>query len=303
MAMLPLWIGPVAARVSKSPIAKLWKALIIAIYLSVGILFYHVGATVQKPCDLQTVTERCPDADLECILGCFERWTVIDSLYFSMVTMSTVGYGDLSPGTGWGDRIFTMIFIIVGIVGPFILLSAMLGSLFNHWEQQSRAIFFSSNTVGVDLDGDGDVDIEEPPTALRYYMEGFLFWIIFLVGWLLFSSGIYVLCDGSLTFGDAFYHCYVTATTVGYGDIPISTQAARLWSCVHIAVSVGALGALISKFQELTAKRAQTFARISLLQRQLDKDLICSLDKDGSGVDKARASYRPASRCSAGRRH
>ena len=44
----------------------------------------------------------------------FEGWSALDSLYFSLITLTTVGYGDLSP-TRPGTKIFTMVFIIVGI--------------------------------------------------------------------------------------------------------------------------------------------------------------------------------------------
>lgn len=44
----------------------------------------------------------------------FEGWSVLDSLFFSVITLTTVGYGDLTP-TQPGTKIFTMAFIIVGI--------------------------------------------------------------------------------------------------------------------------------------------------------------------------------------------
>ena len=43
-----------------------------------------------------------------------EGWTLFDSLYFSVVTLTTVGYGDLAPQTGLG-RAFTMMYLFVGI--------------------------------------------------------------------------------------------------------------------------------------------------------------------------------------------
>ena len=43
-----------------------------------------------------------------------EGWTWLDSLYFSVITLTTIGFGDLSPKTGIG-KIFTMIYILVGL--------------------------------------------------------------------------------------------------------------------------------------------------------------------------------------------
>lgn len=43
-----------------------------------------------------------------------EGWSVIDSLYFSVVTLTTIGYGDFSPQTDAG-KIFTILYIVIGI--------------------------------------------------------------------------------------------------------------------------------------------------------------------------------------------
>lgn len=47
-----------------------------------------------------------------------EGWGWIDSVYFSVVTISTVGFGDFSPETSAG-KIFTIFYIIVGL-GVFV---------------------------------------------------------------------------------------------------------------------------------------------------------------------------------------
>ena len=43
-----------------------------------------------------------------------EDWGWIDSIYFCVTTLTTVGYGDLAPKTDAG-RIFTIIYLLTGI--------------------------------------------------------------------------------------------------------------------------------------------------------------------------------------------
>lgn len=47
-----------------------------------------------------------------------EGWTLLDSAFFAVVTISTVGYGELVPQTVAG-KIFTMLYILVGL-GVFV---------------------------------------------------------------------------------------------------------------------------------------------------------------------------------------
>jgi len=52
-----------------------------------------------------------------------EGWRYIDSLYFSVMTMTTIGYGDYSPATDIG-KIFTIFyaFMAIGIAFYFFTL-------------------------------------------------------------------------------------------------------------------------------------------------------------------------------------
>ena len=43
-----------------------------------------------------------------------EGWPLLDALYFSVVTIATVGFGDVTPHTTLG-KIFTIVYIFAGI--------------------------------------------------------------------------------------------------------------------------------------------------------------------------------------------
>ena len=43
-----------------------------------------------------------------------EDWTVIQALYFTVITLTTIGYGDLHPTTEF-SRVFTIFFVLAGV--------------------------------------------------------------------------------------------------------------------------------------------------------------------------------------------
>ena len=53
---------------------------------------------------------------------CFNQWSIIDSLYFTIVTLTTCGYGDITPSTPSG-KVFASVFALAGVV----ILGLVLG--------------------------------------------------------------------------------------------------------------------------------------------------------------------------------
>lgn len=62
-----------------------------------------------------------------------EGWGYIDSLYFSVITLTTVGYGDFSPQTN-GGKIFTIFYIFIGLG----MILSFLHTLFDHFNQERQ---------------------------------------------------------------------------------------------------------------------------------------------------------------------
>lgn len=65
-----------------------------------------------------------------------EGWSVLDSFYFVIITMTTVGYGDFSPVTVAG-KLVTVFFILAGI-GLFLAFLSRIAALATESAAQAR---------------------------------------------------------------------------------------------------------------------------------------------------------------------
>jgi voltage-gated potassium channel len=76
-----------------------------------------------------------------------EGWSFIDSLYFSTVTMTTIGYGDLTPSTPT-SKLFTIFFVLSGVAVMLYTLSTLGMYYLRYFEHHRPAIHENiKNTV------------------------------------------------------------------------------------------------------------------------------------------------------------
>jgi len=298
----PLWwiLSEIRLKTPR-PIAHL---VVPMAYLGLGCLFYTQAETL--PCEgvNQSVPEgsnqNVPEWSNQSVAGELSEcsWSFVDALYFSMVTISTVGYGDLTPTTRF-SKLFTVCYILLGCTTVFYHL-AQLTTMVMHGFRQSWLLiidrFDSSEHVagrslglsgeGVDLTGDGNVDFIHPPPAYLFWAQEMMPISVLAAAIQCISAAIFCWTEPGLDFGDAMYHCIVTATTVGYGDVALTTNGSKLFATLHVALSVSWLGALVGEVSVLQARRKAQIDRADVLLRQMDVDEIVELDKDGKGVDK-----------------
>ena len=68
-----------------------------------------------------------------------EGWTLFDSLYFSIITLTTIGYGDVHP-TLMVTKMFTMGYVLVGVGLVFYIFTSVSHHMFEDEKKDLRKI-------------------------------------------------------------------------------------------------------------------------------------------------------------------
>lgn len=90
---------------------RVWPLILVALaVIGIGTVFYHVT----------------------------ENLSFVDALYFSTITLTTIGYGDIVPTTDFG-KIFTVFYVLIGIaliagIANYVLRHALV----TRWEHRQE---------------------------------------------------------------------------------------------------------------------------------------------------------------------
>eukprot|EP00756_Hemistasia_phaeocysticola_P020287 Hpha_TRINITY_DN15711_c1_g14::TRINITY_DN15711_c1_g14_i1::g.39150::m.39150 len=165
-----------------------------------------------------------------------EDWSWLDAFYFSVVTVTTVGYGDLSPSKA-GSKVFTIFFIISGLAAV-AFATMMLGQALVD-RQMSGMLNQITGLQGKKV----------PPDPVSAYFSKISWDLITTIAILVIGVG----AMGSLedfSFIDSLYFCVVTSTTVGYGDISPKTEGGKKFSIFWAFFSTMSVARLLGSIVE-----------------------------------------------------
>ncbi|XP_059877278.1 potassium channel subfamily K member 17 isoform X2 [Delphinus delphis] len=141
------------------------------------------------------------------------RWEFVGSFFFSVSTITTIGYGNLSPRT-MGARLFCIFFALVGIPLNLVVLNRL-----GHLMQQG--VHSCAHMLGVTWKDPAKARWLVGSSAL---LSGLLLFL--LLPPLLFSH-----VEG-WSYVEGFYFSFITLSTVGFGDYVIGMNPSRnypLW--------------------------------------------------------------------------
>lgn len=177
-------------------------------------------------------------------------WTLLQSLYFVIITLTSVGFGDLAP-VDESARLVTAAYILfgVGILGT--ALGEVVSSLLNvDATPAGRIIKWLSGSADT-------AEAEEDQTEVDQLLgsgdakAGLLSTLGTVGGTLVIGALAFRLLEPGLSLSDAVYYAVVTVTTVGYGDFSPQTELGQvfvsgyaLFGTILLARSLGALAAL-----------------------------------------------------------
>jgi voltage-gated potassium channel len=76
-------------------------------------------------------------AALAIAVGRREGWSTGDSLYYGFITATTVGYGDMTPGTGRG-KFYAIILAVIGLIFTGIMVALAVEAAGEAFDQLQR---------------------------------------------------------------------------------------------------------------------------------------------------------------------
>ncbi|XP_069099645.1 potassium channel subfamily K member 15 isoform X1 [Pleurodeles waltl] len=165
-----------------------------------------------------------------------KQWKFAGSFYFAITVITTIGYGHAAPGTDAG-KVFCMFYAVLGIPLTLVMFQS-LGERMNTFVRfllkKVKKCFHMRKT---------DVSME------NMVFVGFLS----CIGTLCIGAAAFSYFEG-WTFFHSYYYCFITLTTIGFGDFVALQKNEALqkkppyvaFSFMYILVGLTVIGAFLN---------------------------------------------------------
>ncbi|KAH6768779.1 Outward rectifying potassium channel protein [Perilla frutescens var. frutescens] len=218
---------------------------------------------------------------------------VIDAIYLCVVTMTTVGYGDLVPDSMMA-KMLACIFVFVGMALVGLILSKAADDLV-----ESQEVFFVKVVHMREKCSSVEMLKEVENNKVKYkFFTVLISLVIFMI-----AGTLFLYMKEGLDLFDAFYCVCATITTLGYGDKSFSTPGGRVFAAFWILMSTICLAQFFYSLAELYTERrrkslvqwilSRKFTASDLEAADLDNDRvvrqrggICGVQTERDGEDK-----------------
>ncbi|KAF5781151.1 putative Two pore domain potassium channel [Helianthus annuus] len=170
-----------------------------------------------------------------------KTYGILDSIYFCIVTMTMVGYGDLLPNS-IATKLLACAFMFFGMALVGLCLSRVVDALVVNQEiLLIKAIHLRREANSM------ETLTEMETNRVKYKCIRFSILMVILMAF----GTIFLTTVEKMEIVDAFYCVCSTITTLGYGDKSFSTPVGRVFAIFWILMSIVCLAQLLFAFAEL----------------------------------------------------
>ncbi|XVF75178.1 hypothetical protein PTKIN_Ptkin13bG0166400 [Pterospermum kingtungense] len=199
---------------------------------------------------------------------------VLDAIYFCVVTMTTVGYGDLVPHSALA-KILACIYVFTGMALVGLILSKAADYITEKQEiRLVKAMHMNEKFNAAEI----LMEVETNKVRYKFLITALLLLVLIVVG-----IGFLIVFE-EMEFIDAFYCVCSTITTLGYGDESFSTGIGRIFAVFWILSSTVCLAQFFLYLAELYTERRQKSLVKWVLTRKLTSSDLEEADLDHDEV-------------------
>lgn len=238
-------------------------ALLLILYLSLGVFIYYFNRDH---------------------FSGLETHPLVDALYFCIVTMCTIGYGDIAPVTP-SAKLFSCFFVLVGFGFIDIMLSGVVNYVLDLQENMILKSIKMNHAGGLHMVN--NKGLEETRFSPIDYIFDFAkgrmrirLKVGLALGVVLLSIGmgtVVLFFVEGLDWIDSLYLSVLSVTSVGYGDKAFKTLPGRLFASIWLLFSTLMVARAFLYLTEARIDKRHRRLANRVLHRQITvKDLLAA---------------------------